>query len=68
MKLKLEIDLENDAFTVGDGYWRDGIELGRILGHLAKDFNHRAEISREQGRLRDVNGNTCGHWQITEEN
>lgn len=75
MKFKLEIDLDNSAFRVEDAdgdrleYVRDSQEIARILSGLARlvgGFN--TALKNDGGKLRDQNGNTCGHWQITEEN
>ena len=75
MKLKIEIDLDNSAFRVEDAdgdrlaHVRNSEEIARILNGLARltgGFGFLCE--KDGGKLRDINGNTCGHWQITEEN
>ena len=68
MKFVLEIDLDNSAFFSRDEDLRDAQELVRLIRQTASRFDDRLLVGTEQGRLRDINGNTCGHWQITEEN
>lgn len=68
MKFTLEIDLDNAAFFSRDEDLRDAQELVRLIRQTASRFDDRLLVGTEQGKLRDINGNTCGHWQITEEN
>ena len=51
-RFDLKIELENDAF-------RDSGELPRILREVAS----KVEDGEIRGRIRDVNGNTCGSWK-----
>jgi hypothetical protein len=67
MKFTLEIDLDNAAFFSRDEDLRDAQELVRLIRQTASRFDDRLLVGTEQGKLRDINGNTCGHWQITEE-
>jgi hypothetical protein len=69
MKFTLEINLENAAFEV-EGHEQDeavnGFEIARILNRLAKLAESSGPMREgDGGKLRDVNGNTCGRWQIS---
>lgn len=70
MKLKLEIDLDNSAFFYEDSDTdRDGREIANVLHQVANLIEDEIGlIGFTRTRIRDINGNTCGHWQITEEN
>lgn len=68
MKFKLEIDLDNAAFFSRDEDLRDAQELVRLIRQTASRFDDRLLVGAEQGRLRDINGNTCGFYTLTEEN
>lgn len=61
MKLNIEINLDNDAFTDNTGE-----EVTRILRRLIKNF----ELSKLENEylinLRDINGNTVGYAKIGE--
>jgi hypothetical protein len=69
MKFTLEIDLDNDAFRSSEhlmDHERDGSQIARALRGIASNLEAKrfvSEISRGDN-VRDVNGNTCGHWQI----
>lgn len=65
MKFTLEIDLENAAFEGDFDDMRDAYEIARILVKLARSLEDRGEVGTDARPLRDVNGNTCGHWQIS---
>lgn len=56
MKFKLEMDLNNAAFSDGDG----AEELARILDDLAKRVATTPFPTTGEFRLRDSNGNTVG--------
>lgn len=58
MTLEILIDIDNDAFLYDDG------ELHRILAVVA-DLAIETQGARASTSLRDVNGSTVGHWQIT---
>jgi hypothetical protein len=58
MHFKLEMDTENDAF-------RDGL-LGVEIAHCLNRVASRAELGELEGTVRDTNGNTVGHWALTE--
>ena len=50
---KLEIDTDNAAFE-------DPSEVPRMLREAAK----KIEAGTMSGKLRDINGNTCGEWKF----
>lgn len=64
MRLTLEMSLDNAAFFDAEG-GRDGFEVARILHRLADDVEATGITGGERGELRDVNGNTTGHWRVT---
>lgn len=59
MKLKIEMTLDNAAFSDGDGR---SDEAQRILRHLADSMDAGHELSEpgDHCTLRDVNGNNVG--------
>tara|TARA_R100000781_G_scaffold24897_1_gene18470 strand:- start:389 stop:586 length:198 start_codon:yes stop_codon:yes gene_type:complete len=63
MKLTLTLETDNAAFE-------DGSEVSRILHSLAS-LGHYDNLQAYNGegeqKLRDINGNTCGTWSITNE-
>lgn len=62
-KLKLEIELENDAV-------RNVNSVAALLGVVAKDVRSKAPTDLGAclpKKIRDINGNTVGSWQIVEE-
>ena len=65
MKLAIIIEMDNDAFD-------NPYEIRRILKELAqKDLsNVHNQPERDpydaNGRIKDVSGNTCGKWTITD--
>jgi len=61
-KIKIEIDLENDAFAENPG-----AEAAKILSEIAL---HLANVGITPRRyltapIRDTNGNTCGKYTFT---
>jgi hypothetical protein len=57
MTLTIKIDMDNEAFAESNGQ-----EVSRILVEFAGrgwDF-----VIHDSGRLRDINGNSCGLWQV----
>jgi hypothetical protein len=56
---KLEFATDNAAFQ--DGARID--EAARILREIADKMESKAQLGG--GRVRDVNGNTVGHWEMT---
>ena len=66
MKLTITIEMDNAAFQTGveDG-WSRHEEVERILFDLCRrvsEFN-----PGDSGKLRDVNGNTVGLWEVAVE-
>lgn len=55
MKLRIEIELGNDAFRP-----ESGKETARILRELASEFQDRDVLPDERMNLLDCNGNKCG--------
>lgn len=54
--------------TDGAAFEDPGRELARILRHLARELPILAcpiVPGDVDGKLRDVNGNTCGRWELT---
>ena len=72
MKFKLEIDLDNAAFGIDPEQTAiSALALSEVLQDLANRLNVEEVIfdtAYSGAKIRDINGNTCGHWQITEEN
>lgn len=55
MKLRIDLDTDNDAFQVNfEG------ELRRILNTVAQYFSQNRYVHDKPIDLRDANGNTCG--------
>jgi len=55
MNIQIEINLDNAAFQDSPE------ELAQILDKIPNDIKPGRE-----GSLRDSNGNTVGHWQVSE--
>jgi hypothetical protein len=60
MKLKVTIDMQNDAFA-----HQQGIETARILRDLADTIEVNAYLGGLNTRLFDVNGNRVGEAVTT---
>lgn len=60
-RFNLTIDLDNDAFHVAG----NGHEVIRILATSTAKIPGDLFAGDSQ-RLRDFNGNTVGHWEVTE--
>ena len=58
MRLKLEINLDNSAYEDEGIGW----ELGKAIDYMVSDIG----LGLTRGKVRDSNGNTTGHWEITE--
>ena len=63
MKCRISINMDNEAFD-------DKGELARILHALAKqvdgiDYNENLDAYDRQNFIKDSNGNTVGHIDIT---
>lgn len=67
MRLVIEIDMDNAAFTDEDnGEPCQGPEVARILREYADRVDLAAPLEEgDNGRLRDYNGNTCGTWKVS---
>lgn len=59
---RLEIATNNAAFN----YAHD--ELGRIFANLSNQMYSGEASLTDGGIIKDVNGNTVGQWQFTDEN
>jgi len=55
----IKIETDNAAFE-GSGCGR---ELSRILARLAAEIKD-ADTRADSGKLRDINGNTVGSWEL----
>jgi hypothetical protein len=65
MKFTLEIDLDNAAFDSADfGSERFGPSIAYVLKTVAQRLDNLGSVGDMRASIRDVNGNTCGHWQI----
>ena len=59
----VSICIENSIFE-DDG---EGREVSRILGTITNKIEDLAEFDPDdRGTVRDLNGNTCGSWEIVE--
>lgn len=62
MTFKLTIDMDNAAFEEPNGE-----ELSRIFLKLHSLFQGaQLESDFSKGKLRDINGNTVGEWEVYE--
>ena len=67
MKFKLEIELENDAFTTYFENVRSAEGVARVLQEAVMNVLSEGELSTgDTGNLRDVNGNKVGRWVVEE--
>ena len=55
MKLRIELDMDNDAFRN-----RMATETARILSEIARKIKNGAT----EGKAMDLNGNGAGQWEI----
>ena len=60
MKINIDIDKSNDAFT-GENDW---IETQRILADLVRKKLPFQGQGFHTGIIRDLNGNKCGKWEV----
>lgn len=61
MQFKLTIELGNDAMSRYD-------DVADALAKLAKTLRHGTDDlvgAADAGRIRDINGNTVGTWEVT---
>lgn len=54
MKIVIEVNLDNDAFRENQA------ELGEIV---SRQIPHNLSPG-DEGKLKDSNGNTVGHWDV----
>lgn len=59
MKFTLEINLDNDAFN--DKYSDPAMNLAYCLSQVT---NKIQSLKNQDGTVKDMNGNTVGHWEI----
>lgn len=57
MKLKLEMDVDNDAFLYTG-------ELQTVLAKVARAVEDSEEMAHPRTRIRDRNGNTVGWYEV----
>ena len=66
MKITIEIELDNAAFSNDDHFYAG--ELGRILARIPTELDGRfiseLEEKGDNGNLRDYNGNNVGQWVL----
>jgi len=62
MTFNLSLDMDNAAFVDAPS----GAELARILRALADRLDGEPTPAGSGGKLRDVNGNTCGDWRVSD--
>lgn len=58
-KFELKLESDNDAFSIGDPADEVTWLLTEVINHL--------DNGRLSGQLRDSNGNTIGHFALTNE-
>jgi len=63
MRFTLSFAMDNDAFDGGDN---SADEVVRILHVVADQIDSEGALSNPFGRLRDLNGNTIGSWEVTD--
>ncbi|MFN8995433.1 MAG: hypothetical protein ACK5X3_17450 [Pseudomonadota bacterium] len=70
MKLTIELNLDNSAFEIDpEGTAVSALAIADVLQKLVDQFKHQdvffdVDLRQQRASIRDVNGNTCGHWQI----
>lgn len=65
MKLTIEVDLGNDRMR----RTRDVVTAIRdsFVKYAKNGGQHGALVADDEGRLRDVNGNTVGRWRVVDD-
>jgi hypothetical protein len=58
MKISLEINMDNAAFE-------DEGEVKRIISDMVQKMDDIVRAG-DGGKLRDINGNVVGKWEVTE--
>jgi hypothetical protein len=66
MQFKLEITMDNDAFTTGPESDGSGTEVAEILGKVEFLVDGVDLDIEHHGNLKDHNGNSVGYWVVTE--
>lgn len=61
MRLVIEIEMGNDAMKTGT---HAGTALLDLAGHIRHEIGRREPTYRDEGKIRDVNGNTVGFWRF----
>ena len=64
MKFVVEIELGNDAMRTGRHL---GEALADLAGHIRHDIGAREPSFRDEGSIRDENGNKVGSWRFEPE-
>lgn len=59
MKFVLQFDMDNDAFQP-----HAAEECVRIMRAVAAGINDLSLLDKQPTRIRDVNGNAIGEWQV----
>jgi len=59
MKFKLEIQLGNEEMN-------DVFNITEALENVICDLPDTEQLEPTKGSIMDINGNTVGHWEITE--
>lgn len=57
MQFSMTVEMDNAAFDADSRG-----ELARILRRAARDLDD--DVTATAGRMRDINGNTVGSWEI----
>ena len=61
MKIKIEIDMTNDAF-----FENEGCALAAVLRALSERYKELGKLSPEKRKLYDINGNAVGQAEVYE--
>lgn len=60
-RIVVEIELGNDAMKTGNHV---GDALRDLGGYIRHDIGRNEPTCRDEGKIRDVNGNTVGFWRV----
>jgi len=63
MRFSLVFSMDNSAFDGGDN---SADEVVRILHTVADQIDWEGALGNPFGRVRDLNGNTIGRWEVTD--
>ncbi len=64
MKLRVEFDIDNDAYQI-DGKWLNYGQVAETLNEVANRIT-AGIIGPDAQKIRDINGNTVGKYQIVD--